>query len=578
MQLLGKVGAGISLLLFPLALPTVPAPAPATVRACHIVVGEHAPDLELYAATELRKYLYEIYGIDAPLSRSVRPEAGLPLLVGSPATNSAISHMAGPKVWPKVTDQGLVLKRLQSPLPAQLIGGGSAAATLRAVYELLERLGMCFLLEKDILPARPALFPPAELNIVMEPELRFRSYRGVNDLATSLVFYGMEDYRRLIDQLAKLKFNVFYVQIYPYQPFVHYEFRGQKKTTGFLHYGWKLPVHEGTIGKELFGGRQEMTNPDFSSIRSVLEHTLRPDWGVRLSYMGSKGTQLTYSVNLNTPVASTEPFSQATLPYPNFNNIIYGQNGGNDYLQSFEIAVMHPWATGLWFQASYTYRYARSDVGFEGFSTAVATPQVDYAYDRSRDKGPYEPFPTSDFVTNWVYEAPVGRGRRFDPGRHGVAGKILSGFLGNWAASGVLTIRGGLPFSIFYSNQDPAQINQFTGRPDQIAGCDVYQNQSIYRWFNPACFKVPAPGALGNFVRNLLIGLAGWTVVLNSYKDFPIPYLGESARLRLGANIHNLFNHPVFGFTEQGGGVRDITNPARAASPVCRMRASHLAI
>jgi hypothetical protein len=28
----------------------------------------------------------------------------------------------------------------------------------------------------------------------------------------------MKDYRHLIDQLAKLKFNVLYAQIYPHQP------------------------------------------------------------------------------------------------------------------------------------------------------------------------------------------------------------------------------------------------------------------------------------------------------------------------------------------------------------------------
>jgi len=68
-----------------------------------------------------------------------------------------------------------------------------------------------------------------------------------------------------------MKFNVFYVQTYPYQPFVDYDFRGQNKTTGMLHYGWKLPVHAETIGRRLFGGKQELTNPDLEGASSYRE-------------------------------------------------------------------------------------------------------------------------------------------------------------------------------------------------------------------------------------------------------------------------------------------------------------------
>jgi phytanoyl-CoA hydroxylase len=230
---------------------------------CSIIVQPNASQLERLAAVELRQYLYQLYGVQAGLTHSLNSQTEIYLIIGNPYTNRAVKVALGRNAWPKLSDQGFVLKRVAvNGRPGLLLGGGSPEATLWAVYDFVERAGVRFLLEKDVFPEKPAAFPPAELDVVKEPDFRFRSYRGVNDLATSLVFYGMKDYRHLIDQLAKMKFNVFYVQTYPFQPFVHYEFRGQKKTTGVLHYGWKLPIHSETIGKDLFRGQSELINPE----------------------------------------------------------------------------------------------------------------------------------------------------------------------------------------------------------------------------------------------------------------------------------------------------------------------------
>ena len=199
------------------------------------------------------------------------PTADLTLLVGRPASNP---HLAAIDLlqWPQLSDQGLVLRRGRlGNQPALILGGGSPQATLWAVYEFVERVGVRFLLEGDVLPAQAAPFPPQELDVVREPRFRFRSYRGINNLATSLIFYGIKEYRHLIDQLAKLKFNVFYVQIYPHQPFVHYRFRDQPKTTSVFHYGWKVPIHETTIGRHLFGDLTELVNPEMVGARTYQE-------------------------------------------------------------------------------------------------------------------------------------------------------------------------------------------------------------------------------------------------------------------------------------------------------------------
>jgi hypothetical protein len=239
---------------------------------CSIVLGPQAPELERFAAGELRRYLSRLYGIQAGLTSAITADVDLNLIVGSPSTNPVLAGMSSRIPWPELSDQGLLLQRLTvDGKPLLILGGGSEVATLWAVYEWLERAGVRFLLEKDVFPEKPAPFPPQQLKVIQEPRFRFRSYRGINNLATSLVFYGMEDYRHLIDQLAKLKFNALYVQIYPHQPFVHYEMRGQPKVTGVLHYGWKVPIHEQTIGRHLFGGRTELVNPELAEAKTYWE-------------------------------------------------------------------------------------------------------------------------------------------------------------------------------------------------------------------------------------------------------------------------------------------------------------------
>ena len=60
------------------------------------------------------------------------------------------------------------------------------------------------------------------------------------------------------------------------------------------------------------------------------------------------------------------------------------------------------------------------------------------------------------------------------------------------------------------------------------------------------CFAVPAAGQLGNLPLNSLVGPGAWQVNFNPFKEFPLNFIREGGRIQLGANIVNIFNHPVF--------------------------------
>lgn len=98
--------------------------------------------------------------------------------------------------------------------PALIIGGGSDRATLWAVYELVERWGVRFLLDGDVFPddrggdtSDCVNIRLPERQVVREPLLPIRQWRVINDFVCGPECWGIADYRTLLDQLATLKFN-----------------------------------------------------------------------------------------------------------------------------------------------------------------------------------------------------------------------------------------------------------------------------------------------------------------------------------------------------------------------------------
>ncbi|HTL30670.1 MAG TPA: hypothetical protein VL282_15670, partial [Tepidisphaeraceae bacterium] len=182
----------------------------------------------------------------------------LDFLIGNPETNPII-----PKIdFPKVSDQGIVLKSIElNGHPAIIVGGGSPRATLWAVYDLVERWGVRYLLHGDVLPP-PRKFEAPTLDVVQEPTLRVRQWRVLNEHAMGPISWGIADYKPVIDQLAKLRFNRLLLYIWPGQPFLPLEYKGIRQNSGTLFFGNHYPITPDMIGRSLFGNEKEYWNPD----------------------------------------------------------------------------------------------------------------------------------------------------------------------------------------------------------------------------------------------------------------------------------------------------------------------------
>src|SRR5262245_46471997 len=228
-----------------------------------VVLAPSPSDLERYAADQLCDYLAKLYGIKAVPRTEVPKSAEVVLVVGAPASNPVVRKALGADGWPRLSDQGIVLKRASiDGKPALVIGGGSPRATMWAVFELVERWGVHYLLHGDVLPQKSGRFRLPDKDVILEPSLPIRQWRVVNEHAMGPVSWGMADYRAVLDQLAKLKFNRLFAYIWPLQPFVHYEAGGIRRRSATIFFGLRFPITDDMPGRALFGRQTEFWNPD----------------------------------------------------------------------------------------------------------------------------------------------------------------------------------------------------------------------------------------------------------------------------------------------------------------------------
>lgn len=226
-----------------------------------IVTGAAPDDIVRFAAGELTDYIDRLFGIKA----EIRPTAGR-----SEAMIFLDAAQAGVK--PPGEEQAFILRRLQRNGSAALAAvGGSPVATLWAVYDLVERWGVRYLLRGDVFPGNPGPFRLPEVDLVRRPNLRVRGARLINVFSMGAESWGLADMRRYMDQLAKLKFNSIHHQLWCWQPYIHYECRGVSKSTGVHWLGWHYPIDEKTIGRHHFGGATEFVPPDFEGCRTYAE-------------------------------------------------------------------------------------------------------------------------------------------------------------------------------------------------------------------------------------------------------------------------------------------------------------------
>lgn len=223
-----------------------------------VLVSPSASEVEQFAASELCSYLQKLFGATISPTETLPASAEAVFLLGSSDSDPGLKQ-----AHPDLTEQGIVLQSAEyQGIPALIVGGGSPRATLWAVYELVERWGVRYLMGGDVLPAAKDGLDLPDLDVVMEPAFTVRAHPSIQDFVNSGESWGMADFKILIDQLAKHKFTRINAYAFGWQPFLDWECKGIKRSTSWLWYDDHFPITDDMIGRELFDDRAEFWNPD----------------------------------------------------------------------------------------------------------------------------------------------------------------------------------------------------------------------------------------------------------------------------------------------------------------------------
>ena len=277
-----------------------------------IVLGPNAVPLERLAAEESADQLRRLFDAEVNVADRVPAGTGPLILMGSPATNPALKRMVGAR-WPKVSDQGHLLRSVESNgRKALVVGGGSPVATLWAAYELGYRFGIRYLFRGDVDPPDAGELNLDSFDLVMEPQQRLRTWRTINDFAIGPESWGLDEHRVFLKQLAKLKFNRVMLSLYPWQPFVDYEFAGTKKRSALSWFGYRYPVDGDTAAKAVFGGAKLFENPALAGKTSYADRTTAAVALARGVLDEARGLGMSTGISIN-PLEFPKEFA-AALP------------------------------------------------------------------------------------------------------------------------------------------------------------------------------------------------------------------------------------------------------------------------
>lgn len=212
-----------------------------------VVVGPDSPKLERFAADELAAQFKQLF--DAEVTVADKAPAGVDhlVLVGSPKTNPAVAAAVGDK-WPKLSEQGHVLRSVVfGDREALVVGGGSPVATLWAAYELGHHFGVRSFLHGDLYPEKAPELKLDGIDVALEPTIKSREWTLLDPDPIGFGAWGADDYKKLLRQLAKLKFNRVLLAVNPAEP--------------PLPFGRRLVVAGDTPGRKAFKGTKEFENP-----------------------------------------------------------------------------------------------------------------------------------------------------------------------------------------------------------------------------------------------------------------------------------------------------------------------------
>lgn len=278
----------------------------------------------------------------------------------------------------------------------------------------------------------------------------------------------------------------------------------------------------------------------------TLEHT---HWGAlfSLAYVGSVSDHLADMEFPNQALPGPGSIT-ARQPWPTGPFFFYQNWDGIGNYNTLQVKFQKPFAHGFTLISGYTWSKAMDNTGGNFVGEGERSGSVQNAFDRAADYGLASQDAPQRFTAGYVYELPVGSGKRFLN-----RGGAVSELLGGWQINGVTTLQSGNPVFIGQAC-NRANTNAGVMRPTLLHNPNDLPGgrstgQKVAEWFDTSAFLNYCPGPngpfnFGNAGRNIVLGpgINDWDFGL--YKRIPIQ--GESKYFEFRTEAFNIFNHPIF--------------------------------
>jgi hypothetical protein len=286
---------------------------------------------------------------------------------------------------------------------------------------------------------------------------------------------------------------------------------------------------------------------NFNVQREVMANTV-----ATVGYIGSHNLHMFVQTDFNPPTACiapggscfyngrptfiTAPSGGATNPRvnPAYNSLQLADNLGDSHYDALQASLnrrfSHNW------QAQVSYTFSKSIDNGSGTYGLDGGGLASNPYNIGLDRGLSNFNRENNFRISSIYAIPLHV--------KGFAGQVVNG----WQITGVFTYLSGAPLNTTSAtNRVFTGTGQNAGRPDVVAGCDLYSGQSLHGlWYNPSCFTLQPPGTYGNAGRDLVIGPNLWNLDDSLTKDWKVTKISETFAVQFRAEAFNILNHPSF--------------------------------
>jgi len=332
----------------------------------------------------------------------------------------------------------------------------------------------------------------------------------------------------------------------------------------------------------------DLKNPRVMQWNATIERQLPWTSSVRFSYIGAHESGQIVGNDLNMIPPSDNPFGtttgdgvtpcdplnngdcgyspddEARLKIPALGDFVTGfGNVGHSMTDSFQAQAQRQ-ATNMTFSVAYTFLDQKSsglDVGNSSLGGDAYNP-----FQPDSDYGPDSFVSRHRVVAYGVFDLPFGRGKQ----HLGNSSRLVDGVIGGWQASTNMFFKTGTGFTPFYVCDDCDPVipgNVASGTLDAVGDFNATSVRAVIKggaksnvpsgfFWNPDAFALPNMGGSlytqsGIAGRNSLYGPSTYGVNLGVHKTFK---MGERVGVQVGADINNVFNHPMLSPDQSDGG------------------------